>query len=134
MLETNAVKTCVHYSLHLIGIVYARGSLGHTQTNFKMESLYSTLLSFSSVIRVHHIYKRIWTPYLGEELLLATEESNLGSVGAMLQLNHFLGTVAPSPARRNLQSTVAKCIRCEVQLAHVLTLFVSSSKRICLLL
>ena len=34
-------------------------------------------LSFSSVIRSHHVYKTIWTPYVGEELLLAIEENNL---------------------------------------------------------
>ena len=34
-------------------------------------------VSFSSVIRGHHVYKTIWTPYLGEELVLATENGNL---------------------------------------------------------
>ena len=47
------------------------------QTNFKMESLSSTTLSFSSVIRGHHVYKPIWTPYVGEELVLATEHHSL---------------------------------------------------------
>ena len=42
-----------------------------------MESLSSTTLSLSSVIRGHHVYKTIWTPYIGEELVLASEESNL---------------------------------------------------------
>ena len=51
--------------------------ISHTQTNFKMECLQSTSLSFSSVIRGHHVYKTSWTPYLGEELVLAAEESNL---------------------------------------------------------
>lgn len=34
-------------------------------------------VSFSSVIRGHHVYKTIWTPHLGEELVLATENGNL---------------------------------------------------------
>ena len=42
-----------------------------------MESLPSTSLSFSSVIKGHHVYKTIWTPYLGKELVLAAEETNL---------------------------------------------------------
>ena len=42
-----------------------------------MECLQSTSLSFSSIIRGHHVYNTSWTPYLSEELVLAAEESNL---------------------------------------------------------
>ena len=30
-----------------------------------------------SVVRGHHIYKRVWTPVVGEELSLKTEDGNL---------------------------------------------------------
>ena len=33
--------------------------------------------SIRSVIRGHHIYKMVWTPYVGEELILKTEDTNL---------------------------------------------------------
>ena len=32
--------------------------------------------SKASVIRGHHVSKRFWTPYVGEELLLSCEEGN----------------------------------------------------------
>ncbi len=33
--------------------------------------------SVSSVIRGHHLYKVIWTPFIGEQLLLEAENGNL---------------------------------------------------------
>ena len=36
----------------------------------------STDFSFDSVIRGHHIYKKVWTPSVGEVLLLVKEEGN----------------------------------------------------------
>ena len=40
-------------------------------------------LSFSSVIRGHHIYKTIWTTYLGKELVLAAEEDIVNLLKAL---------------------------------------------------
>ena len=36
----------------------------------------STEFLFDSVIRGHHIYKKLWTPSVGEVLLLVKEEAN----------------------------------------------------------
>ena len=36
----------------------------------------STDFSFDSLIRGHHIYKNIWTPSVGEVLLLVKQEEN----------------------------------------------------------
>ena len=36
----------------------------------------STDFSFDSVIRGHHIYKKVWMPSVGEVLLLVKEEGN----------------------------------------------------------
>ena len=36
----------------------------------------STEFSFDSVIQGHHIYKNVWTPSVGEVLLLVKEEAN----------------------------------------------------------
>ena len=35
-----------------------------------------TTCTVDSVIRGHHVYKHIWTPYVGEELLLDQEQGN----------------------------------------------------------
>ncbi len=39
--------------------------------------LVSYSYSVSSVIRGHHVYKVIWTPFIGEQLLLEAENGNL---------------------------------------------------------
>ena len=36
----------------------------------------STTFSFDSVIRGHHIYNKVWTPSVGDILLLVKEEGN----------------------------------------------------------
>lgn len=36
----------------------------------------SYTFTVSSVVRGHHIYKDIWTPYVGEELFVQTEDEN----------------------------------------------------------
>ena len=33
--------------------------------------------SIASVIRGHHVSKKFWMPYIGEELLLSCEEGNI---------------------------------------------------------
>lgn len=37
---------------------------------------HSTVYTQEGVIRGHHIYKRIWTPFIGEELSLQQERTN----------------------------------------------------------
>ena len=34
-------------------------------------------LSFDSVIRGHHVYKRVWEPFIGETLQVSREEDNI---------------------------------------------------------
>ena len=36
----------------------------------------SCSFTVSSVVRGHHIYKDIWTPYVGEQLFVQTEDKN----------------------------------------------------------
>ena len=69
-------------------LAYERGSLATPNLISKMESLSSTMLSFSSIIRGHHVYKTIWTSYVSEELVLAAEESNLSDRHAVAVSKH----------------------------------------------
>ena len=43
-----------------------------------------------SVVRGHHVYKDVWTPYTGEELTIAAEESNSHDQYAMAILKATL--------------------------------------------
>ena len=54
-------------------------------------------LSFSSIIRGHHVYKTIWTPYVVKELVLAAEESNLFDRHAVAVLKHSEIVVGQCP-------------------------------------
>ena len=41
-----------------------------------MASLGSDYYEKASVIKGHHVYKAVWTPFLGEELLVQPEDHN----------------------------------------------------------
>ena len=36
----------------------------------------ASTFSLESVVRGHHVYKRVWTPFIGEQLTLKHEEDN----------------------------------------------------------
>ena len=46
----------------------------------------STSLSFSSVIRGHHVYRTIWTAYPGEKLVLAAEKEDIVNLSKIINL------------------------------------------------
>ncbi len=46
------------------------------------------LLTVGSVVRRHHVYKRIWTPAVGEQLQLMPEEDNESNPRAVVVLKH----------------------------------------------
>ena len=41
-----------------------------------MSSLGSSILDFNSVICGHHVYKDVWTPFIGEELTVQPDNDN----------------------------------------------------------
>ena len=41
-----------------------------------MAAISQCSFTVSSVVRGHHIYKAIWTPFVGEELVVKTEDEN----------------------------------------------------------
>ncbi len=44
--------------------------------------------TLDSVVRGHHVYKRIWTPTVGEQLQLRPEEDNESDPRAVAVLKH----------------------------------------------
>ena len=64
----------------LIGVI-TQSSMGVNYSQYKcvLESLSTMSTSFSvdSAIRGHHIYKEIWTPFLGEILSYKVEPGNI---------------------------------------------------------
>ena len=46
------------------------------------------LFTLESVVRGHHIYKRVWTPMLGEKLQIAIEDDNSNDARAVAVQKH----------------------------------------------
>ena len=71
-----------------------------------------------SVIRGHHIYKDIWSPYIGEHLTMQREDSNTHNRHAVCLMNLtlllpfllFLIVSAPCSHRITVLEFNAKCL------------------------
>ena len=63
-----------------------------------MASISEEFHVYPSVVRGHHIYKRIWTPDIGELLNVITEDSNEHDAHAVavLKSDHIVGHVPRS--------------------------------------
>lgn len=49
----------------------------HNNHTHKLNSKVMDKFTVESVVRGYHIYKTIWTPYIGEKLPLEAEDNNL---------------------------------------------------------
>ena len=67
--------------MHLIAIMclitrFPYTTPGDNPYKFTMSSQAEDTSSFQGIVRGHHINKSIWTPWLGEQLILCTETGN----------------------------------------------------------
>ena len=66
---------CVHAHDNCVGVVSAsRVRIADRARGMASQSVSISSFSFVSVIRGHHIYKSVWTPFLGEGLTIQREE------------------------------------------------------------
>ena len=81
------ISTCWACTIHISGILV----MSETTTSLEEDSFVTS----------HHIYKTIWTPYLGETLFVKMEESNLYDkyAVAVVRVGEIVGHVPRSMSK-----------------------------------